>query len=108
MSHTILYPLLLLLFSCDCMSEVPQQENEVQAEGTERMNVEERGAILASGEFQQYFLTGIHSELAELRSTVYFLKDRLQATEEELEQLKRKGNFLSFLISQNKFFFINK
>ncbi len=28
--------------------------------------------------------------------------DRLQATEEELEQLRRKGNFLSDLISQNK------
>lgn len=69
MPHTILYPLLLLLFSCDCMSEVPQQENEVQAEGSEHLNVEERGAPLTSGEFQQYFLTGIHSELAELRST---------------------------------------
>ncbi len=84
------------------MSEVLQQENEVQAEGTERLNVEDRGALLAFGEFQQYFLTGIHSELAELRSTVSSLKDRLQATEEELEQLRRKGNFLSVLVSQNE------
>lgn len=96
MSRTILYPLLLLLFSSASRSEVPQ------AEGTEHLNVEERGALLASGEFEQHFLSGIHFELAELRSTVSSLKNRLQVTEEQLEQLKRKGTFRSVLISQKE------
>ncbi len=65
---------------------------------TEHSRVEEKGAVLSSGEFQQHFLTGIHSELAELRLTVSSLKDRLHATEEQLEQLKTKGNLLSVLI----------
>ncbi|KAL0201206.1 hypothetical protein M9458_004393, partial [Cirrhinus mrigala] len=89
MSCTILYPLLLLLLSTACMSEVPQQENEVQAEGTEDRNVEERGALLVSGQFQPQFATGINSELAEMRSTVNSLKNRLQVAEEQLEQLRR-------------------
>ncbi|XP_073704176.1 complement C1q tumor necrosis factor-related protein 3-like [Garra rufa] len=89
MSCTILYPLLFLLFSFACMSEVPQQENEVQ-------DVEERGVLLTSAEFQQHFLTGIHSELAELRSTVSSLKNRLQVTEEELKQLRRKEYKVAF------------
>ncbi|KAK9979096.1 hypothetical protein ABG768_012541 [Culter alburnus] len=87
MSCTILYPLLLLLFSCACLSEVQQEENEVQTEGTEHLN-EEESAVLTSGEFQ-HFLPGIYAELAELRSTMRSLKYRLEVTE---EQLRKKGN----------------
>uniref|UniRef100_A0A8C2I893 Cerebellin 7 n=1 Tax=Cyprinus carpio TaxID=7962 RepID=A0A8C2I893_CYPCA len=55
MPHNILYPLLLLLFSCDCIAEVQQEGNKVQAEGTEQLKMEK---------FQ--------SELAELKSTVKY------------------------------------
>uniref|UniRef100_A0A672KBB8 Cerebellin 7 n=1 Tax=Sinocyclocheilus grahami TaxID=75366 RepID=A0A672KBB8_SINGR len=102
MSCTILYPLLLLLFSCSTLSEVQQKEKEEQAEGTERLKVEESSVLLAFGEFQPQIFTWIQSELAELKSTVSCLKNTLQVTEEQLEQLKRKGNLLSVLISQNE------
>lgn len=89
MSCTILYPLLLLVIVCHCTSEVQQEEKGLQTDGTEHLNVEESGAGLTSGEFQQPFLTGIHTELAELRSSVRSLKNRLEVTE---EHLRRKGN----------------
>ncbi|XP_052386651.1 complement C1q-like protein 2 [Carassius gibelio] len=95
MSRTILY-LLLLLFSSASMSEVPQKEREVLAEGTEHLDAEERSALSASGEFEQHFLSGIYSELAELRSTVRSLRNRLQVTEEQLEQLKRREYKVAF------------
>lgn len=98
MSCTILYPLLLLLFSCACMPEVQREEKEVQTDSTGHLNEEVRGAVSTSGEFQQICLTSIHSELAELKSTVNSLKNKLEVTEEQLEQLRRKGN-LSGLIS---------
>lgn len=102
MSCTILYPLLLLLFSCATLSEVQQKEKGVQAEVTEHLNVKESSALLAFGEFQPHIFTWIQSELAELKSTTSCLKNTLQVTEEQLEQLKRKGNLLSVLISQNE------
>lgn len=96
---TILYPLLLLLFSCDCIAEVQQEENEVQAEETEHLNVKKRSAVLTPGEFQPHIITGIQSELAQLKSTVSSLKNRLQITEEVLKELRRNGNiFLLVLI----------
>lgn len=102
MSCTILYPLLLLLFSCATLSEVQQKEKGVQAEVTEHLNVKENSDLLAFGEFQPHIFTWIQSELAELKSTTSCLKNTLQVTEEQLEQLKRKGNLLSVLISQNE------
>ncbi|XP_048036235.1 complement C1q-like protein 2 [Megalobrama amblycephala] len=90
MSCTILYPLLLLLFSCGCMSEVQQEEKAVQAERTERLNVEQRGAVLTPGECQQHFLTVIYTELTELKSTVCSLKNKLEDTEKQLEVTKKK------------------
>uniref|UniRef100_A0A673I8S0 Cerebellin 7 n=1 Tax=Sinocyclocheilus rhinocerous TaxID=307959 RepID=A0A673I8S0_9TELE len=96
MSCTILYPLLLLLFSCATLSEVQQKEKEEQAEGTERLNVEESSVLLAFGEFQPHIFTWIQSELAELKSTVSCLKNTLQVTEEQLEQLKRKEDKVAF------------
>lgn len=89
MSCTILYPLLLLVIICPCMSEVQQEEKGLQTDMTEHLNVEESGAGSTSVEFQQHFLTGIQSELAELRYTVRSLKNRLEVTE---EHLRRKGN----------------
>jgi len=89
MSSTILYPLLLLAVICHCMSEVPQEEKGLQNDTTEHLNVEDSGAGLTFAEFQQHVLTGIHSELAELRSTVRSLKNRLEVTE---EHLRKKGN----------------
>uniref|UniRef100_A0A8C1J8M0 Cerebellin 7 n=1 Tax=Cyprinus carpio TaxID=7962 RepID=A0A8C1J8M0_CYPCA len=102
MSCTILYPLLLLLFSCATLSEVQQKEKGVQAEVTEHLNVKESSALLAFGEFQPHIFTWIQSELAALKSTTSCLKNTLQVIEEQLEQLKRKGNLLSVLISQNE------
>ncbi|XP_051736551.1 complement C1q-like protein 2 [Ctenopharyngodon idella] len=103
MSCTILYPLLLLLFSCACIAEVQQEENEVQAESPERLNAEQRGAVLTSGECQQHFLTVIYTELTELKSTVSSLKNRLEVTEkqlevteEQLEQLRRNDYKVAF------------
>ncbi|XP_048018815.1 complement C1q-like protein 2 [Megalobrama amblycephala] len=95
MSCTILYPLLLLLFSCACMSEVQQEEKEVQTEGTERLN-EEESAVLTSAEFQ-HFLPGIYAELAELRSTMRSLKYRLEVTEEQLRKKEYKVAFAATL-----------
>ncbi|KAL0201205.1 hypothetical protein M9458_004392, partial [Cirrhinus mrigala] len=77
---------------CACMPEIQKDEKEVQTDSTEHLNVEEKGVVLTSGAFLQTFLTSLHSELAELRSTVSSLKDRLKITEEQLEQLKRNGN----------------
>ncbi|XP_073704365.1 complement C1q subcomponent subunit B-like [Garra rufa] len=92
MSCTILYPLLLLLFSCDCIAEVQQEENEVQAEneGTEHLNVKKRSAGFTPQ------ITGIQSELAQLKSTVSSLKNRLQITEEQLKQLRRNEYKVAF------------
>ncbi|RXN37818.1 complement C1q tumor necrosis factor-related 6-like protein [Labeo rohita] len=78
---------------CACMPEVQKEEKEVQTDSTEHLNVEERGVVLASGAFLQTFLTSLQSELAELRSTVSSLKDRLKITEEQLEQLKRNEKY---------------
>ncbi|XP_067308553.1 complement C1q-like protein 2 [Pseudorasbora parva] len=97
MSCTIFYPLLLLLFSCACMSEVQQEENGVQTERTEQLNVEDSGAGLTSDELQQRFLTGIKTELAELRYTVRSLKDRLEVTEEQLRRKEYKVAFAATL-----------
>ncbi|KAK9979094.1 hypothetical protein ABG768_012539 [Culter alburnus] len=66
MSCTILY-LLLLFFSCARMSEV-----------------------------QTNVLTAIYSELAELKSTVSSLKNRLQVTEEQLQQLRKNEYKVAF------------
>ncbi|ROL44151.1 Complement C1q-like protein 2 [Anabarilius grahami] len=96
MSCTILYPLLILLFSCACMTEVQQEETEVQTEGTEHLNEEERSAVLTSGEFQ-HFLPGIYAELAELRSTMRSLKYRLEVTEEQLRKKEYKVAFAATL-----------
>ncbi|KAK9979091.1 hypothetical protein ABG768_012538 [Culter alburnus] len=85
MSCTILYLLLLLLLSCAYMSEVQQEENEVQAESPEQ-----RGAVL---------ITAIYTELTELKSTVNSLKNKLEDNEKQLEQLRRNGNPLFVLIS---------
>uniref|UniRef100_A0A8C1Z6I4 Cerebellin 7 n=1 Tax=Cyprinus carpio TaxID=7962 RepID=A0A8C1Z6I4_CYPCA len=93
---TILYPLLLLLFSCATLSEVQQKEKGVQAEVTEHLNVKESSALLAFGEFQPHIFTWIQSELAELKSTTSCLKNTLQVTEEQLEQLKRKEDKVAF------------
>uniref|UniRef100_A0A9J8BFP5 Cerebellin 7 n=1 Tax=Cyprinus carpio carpio TaxID=630221 RepID=A0A9J8BFP5_CYPCA len=79
MPHNILYPLLLLLFSCDCIAEDQQEGNKVQAERTEQLKVEK---------FQ--------SELAELKSTVSSLKYKLQVTEEQLKQLRRNEYKVAF------------
>ncbi|KAG1934931.1 complement C1q-like protein 2 [Pimephales promelas] len=97
MSSTILYPLLLLAVICHCMSEVPQEEKGLQNDRTEHLNVEDSGAGLTSAEFQQRFLTGIHSELAELRSTVRSLKNRLEVTEEHLRKKDYKVAFAATL-----------
>ncbi|XP_050958061.1 complement C1q tumor necrosis factor-related protein 6 [Labeo rohita] len=78
---------------CACMPEVQKEEKEVQTDSTEHLNVEERGVVLASGAFLQTFLTSLQSELAELRSTVSSLKDRLKITEEQLEQFKRNEKY---------------
>ncbi|XP_073704370.1 complement C1q-like protein 2 [Garra rufa] len=97
MSCIILYPLLLLLFSSATLSEVQQKESGVQANETECLNVtglKETSARLAS-EFQHIF-TWIDTELTELRSTVSSLKNRLQVTEEQLEQLKSKEHKVAF------------
>uniref|UniRef100_A0A8C1ESY5 Cerebellin 7 n=1 Tax=Cyprinus carpio carpio TaxID=630221 RepID=A0A8C1ESY5_CYPCA len=96
MSCTILYPLLLLLFSCATLSEVQQKEKGVQAEVTEHLNVKENSDLLAFGEFQPHIFTWIQSELAELKSTTSCLKNTLQVTEEQLEQLKRKEDKVAF------------
>ncbi|KAK9979092.1 hypothetical protein ABG768_012537 [Culter alburnus] len=100
MSCTILYPLLLLLFSCACMSEVQQEEKAVQAES---LNVEQKSAVLTPGECQQHFFTAIISELTELKSTVNSLKNKLEDnekqlknTEEQLEQLRRNDYKVAF------------
>ncbi|XP_048038217.1 complement C1q-like protein 2 [Megalobrama amblycephala] len=100
MSCTILYPLLLLLFSCACLSEVQQEEKAVQ---TERLNVEQKGAVLTPAECQQHFFTAIVSEVAELKSTVNLLKNKLEDnekqlknTEEQLEQLRRNDYKVAF------------
>ncbi|KAK2900678.1 hypothetical protein Q8A67_008793 [Cirrhinus molitorella] len=77
---------------CACTPEVQKDEKEVQTDSTGHLN-EERGAVLTSGVFLQTFLTSLHSELAELRSTVSSLKDRLKITEEQLEQLKRNEKY---------------
>ncbi|XP_048036240.1 complement C1q-like protein 2 [Megalobrama amblycephala] len=69
------------------MSEVQQEEKEVQ---TEHLNVEQRGAVLTPGEFQPHFLTAIYSELTELKSTVNSLKNKLEDTEKQLEVTKKK------------------
>ncbi|RXN03423.1 complement C1q tumor necrosis factor-related 6-like protein [Labeo rohita] len=98
MSCTILYPLLLLLFTSATLSEVQQKEKEVQAKKTEHLTTEESSALLASGDFQHIF-TWIHSELVELRSTVRTLKNTLQVTEEKLEQLKGKEDKVAFAAS---------
>uniref|UniRef100_A0A8C1EVD5 Cerebellin 7 n=1 Tax=Cyprinus carpio carpio TaxID=630221 RepID=A0A8C1EVD5_CYPCA len=96
MSCTILYPLLLLLFSCATLSEVQQKEKGVQAEVTEHLNVKESSALLAFGEFQPHIFTWIQSELAALKSTTSCLKNTLQVIEEQLEQLKRKEDKVAF------------
>lgn len=50
-------------------------------------------------EVQKEVLTGMQSELAELKSTVSSLKNRLQVTEEQLHHLRKNGNtFLPVLI----------
>uniref|UniRef100_A0A672SFZ3 Collagen alpha-1(VIII) chain-like n=1 Tax=Sinocyclocheilus grahami TaxID=75366 RepID=A0A672SFZ3_SINGR len=51
MPRNILYSLLLLLFSCDCIAEVQQEGNEVRAEGTEHLNVKKRSAVSTPGNF---------------------------------------------------------
>ncbi|XP_067218405.1 cerebellin-3-like [Chanodichthys erythropterus] len=103
MSCTILYPLLLLLYSCACMSEVQQEEKAVQTERTEHLNVEQKSAVLTPGECQQHFFTAIISELTELKSTVNSLKNKLEDnekqlknTEEQLEQLRRNDYKVAF------------
>ncbi|XP_050992819.1 adiponectin-like [Labeo rohita] len=48
MSCTILFPLLLLLFTSATLSEVQQKEKEVQAKKTEHLTIEESSALLAS------------------------------------------------------------
>ncbi|XP_016349803.1 collagen alpha-1(VIII) chain-like [Sinocyclocheilus anshuiensis] len=85
MPRNILYSLLLLLFSCD-----------LRAEGTEHLNVKKRRAVSTPGEFQTHILTGIQSELAELKSTVSSLKTKLQVTEEQLKQLRRNEFKVAF------------
>ncbi|XP_048036236.1 complement C1q-like protein 2 [Megalobrama amblycephala] len=82
MSCTILYLLLLLLLSCAYMSEVQQEENKVQTESPEQ-----RGAVL---------ITAIYTELTELKSTVSSLKNKLEVTEEQLEQLRRNDYKVAF------------
>ncbi|XP_073784847.1 complement C1q-like protein 2 [Danio rerio] len=52
MSCCVVYPLLFLLFSCVCMSEVQQQEHRNKTENTEHLDVEESDAALTSAEFQ--------------------------------------------------------
>ncbi|XP_016101794.1 collagen alpha-1(VIII) chain-like [Sinocyclocheilus grahami] len=96
MPRNILYSLLLLLFSCDCIAEVQQEGNEVRAEGTEHLNVKKRSAVSTPGEFQTHILIGIQSELAELKSTVSSLKTKLQVTEEQLKQLRRNEYKVAF------------
>uniref|UniRef100_A0A673KHG4 Complement C1q tumor necrosis factor-related protein 6-like n=1 Tax=Sinocyclocheilus rhinocerous TaxID=307959 RepID=A0A673KHG4_9TELE len=49
MPRNILYSLLLLLFSCDCIAEVQQEADEVRAEGTEHLNVKKRQYKVAFG-----------------------------------------------------------
>ncbi|KAI2646595.1 Complement C1q-like protein 2 [Labeo rohita] len=98
MSCTILYLLLLLLFSSACMSEVPsQEESGVQAKGTEHLKVEDSCTGLTFREFQQHILTGLHTELAELRSTVKSLKNKLEVTEEQLRKNEYKVAFAATL-----------
>ncbi|KAK2900677.1 hypothetical protein Q8A67_008792 [Cirrhinus molitorella] len=96
MSCAILYPLLLLLFSCDCIAEIRQEENEVWAKGTENLNVKKRNAVLTPGGFQTHIITGIQSELAQLKSTVSSLTNRLQITEEQLKQFRRNEYKVAF------------
>ncbi|XDV27796.1 hypothetical protein PO909_031278, partial [Leuciscus waleckii] len=60
-------------------------------------NVEESSAGSTSGEFQQHFLTGIQSQLAELRSTVRSLRNRLEVTEEHLRRKDYKVAFAATL-----------
>ncbi|XP_056097126.1 complement C1q tumor necrosis factor-related protein 6-like isoform X2 [Rhinichthys klamathensis goyatoka] len=47
-------------------------------------------------EVQKDVLTGIQSELAELKSTVSSLKNRLQVTEEQLQQLRENDYKVAF------------
>ncbi|XDV27751.1 hypothetical protein PO909_031237 [Leuciscus waleckii] len=80
MSCTILYPLLLLVIICPCMSEVQQEEKGLQTDRTEHLNVE-----------------WIQSQLAELRSTVRSLQNRVEVTEEHLRRKDYKVAFAATL-----------
>ncbi|KAL1263751.1 hypothetical protein QQF64_006490 [Cirrhinus molitorella] len=93
MSCTILF-LLMLLFSSGYISEVLQQESGVQ---TEHLNVEKSCTDLTSPEVQQHILTGLYTELAELRSTVKSLKNKLEVTEEQFKRNEYKVAFAATL-----------
>ncbi|XP_059357464.1 complement C1q tumor necrosis factor-related protein 6-like isoform X3 [Carassius carassius] len=84
MSYSILYLLLIVLFSCNCssMSE-PQEEREEQT-GRSRLPVESG----AAGNQQSCLITGLYPLLAELSSTLQSFKASL-----EQEQFRRKEEY---------------